>query len=68
MMLSKPEVSSSHASGFVHMVVKLAFHQFPTLTQQPLSTLAPDPPPVLVNSRFLSCLPIQPGLRSGSEQ
>ena len=47
----KTKVSSSHASGFVHMS-ETAFGQFSTLPQQPLSTLAADPPPVAVNRRL----------------
>ena len=46
------QVSSSHASGFVHMG-KAAFHQFSALAQQPFRALTPDPPTVLINSRLL---------------
>src|ERR1700689_209029 len=53
------QVSSSHASGFVH-VREAPFDPFSTLTQQPLSALAPYPPTILVNRRllFLLALPV----------
>ena len=43
-----PQVSSSHAAGFIHMS-KTSFHSFSALTQQPFSALSPDPSPVLIN-------------------
>src|ERR1700733_8428541 len=42
------QMSSSHASGFVHMR-KTSFHQFSTLTQQSFSALSSDPSPVLID-------------------
>ena len=63
-----PQVSSPHAAGFVHMR-KASFDALSTLTQQPLSALAPDPPTILVNRRllFLLALPVAaPAVRLGT--
>jgi hypothetical protein len=66
-----PQVGSSHSPGFIHMR-EASIDSFSALAQQPLSTLSPYPPPVLINRRFLFLLALPvaapPGALTGQSE